>query len=70
MDGALDFLYSSLFIFKLGGIFGSYNGLSKEEGIDIFYFSSFDESWKVDSEGDVGSYWGIWDKDEQLKFQN
>ena len=41
---------------------------SKEEDIDIFYFSSFDESWKVDSEGDVGSYWGIWDKDEQLKF--
>jgi exo-beta-1,3-glucanase (GH17 family) len=43
---------------------------SKEEDIDIFYFSSFDESWKVDSEGDVGSYWGVWDKDEQLKFQN
>ena len=42
---------------------------SKEEDIDIFYFSSFDESWKVDSEGDVGSYWGVWDKDEQLKFQ-
>ena len=43
---------------------------SKEDDIDIFYFSSFDESWKVGSEGDVGSYWGIWDKDEQLKFQN
>ena len=41
---------------------------SKEEGIEIFYFSSFDESWKVGSEGDVGAYWGIWDKNEQLKF--
>lgn len=41
---------------------------SKEEGIDIFYFSSFDESWKVGSEGDVGAYWGLWDKNEQLKF--
>ena len=41
---------------------------SKEEDIEIFYFSSFDESWKVGSEGDVGAYWGIWDKDEQLKF--
>jgi len=30
--------------------------------------SSVDESWKVGSEGDVGSYWGIWDKDEKLKF--
>ncbi|WP_241695477.1 glycoside hydrolase family 17 protein [Winogradskyella litoriviva] len=41
---------------------------SKEEGIEMFYFSSFDESWKVDKEGDVGAFWGIWDKDEKLKF--
>ena len=33
-----------------------------------FYFSSFDESWKVGSEGDVGAFWGLWDKDEKLKF--
>lgn len=41
---------------------------SKEDNIDIFYFSSFDESWKVGSEGDVGAYWGLWDKTGQLKF--
>ncbi|MFT6883440.1 MAG: glucan 1,3-beta-glucosidase [Marinoscillum sp.] len=41
---------------------------SKDEDIEVFYFSSFDESWKVGAEGDVGAYWGIWDKDEQLKF--
>ena len=41
---------------------------SKEEDIDIFYFSSFDESWKVGKEGDVGAYWGIWDKVENLKY--
>ena len=41
---------------------------SDDEDIDMFYFSSFDESWKVDAEGDVGAYWGIWDKDEKLKF--
>ncbi len=41
---------------------------SREENIEIFYFSSFDESWKIGPEGDVGAYWGIWDKDEQLKF--
>ncbi len=41
---------------------------SKEEGIEIFYFSSFDESWKVGAEGDVGAYWGIWDKEEDLKY--
>lgn len=41
---------------------------SANEQIDIFYFSSFDESWKVGDEGDVGAYWGIWDKNEMLKF--
>lgn len=41
---------------------------SKEDNIEMFYFSSFDESWKVGSEGDVGAYWGIWDKDEVLKY--
>lgn len=41
---------------------------SKEEDIEMFYFSSFDEDWKEDSEGDVGPYWGLWDKNEKLKF--
>ena len=41
---------------------------SANDNIDIFYFSSFDESWKVGAEGDVGAYWGLWDKDEQFKF--
>lgn len=41
---------------------------SREENVEIFYFSSFDESWKIGDEGEVGAYWGIWDKDEQLKF--
>ena len=41
---------------------------SKEDDIEMFYFSSFDESWKVGDEGDVGAYWGLWDKDEKLKF--
>ncbi len=41
---------------------------SADNGIEVFYFSSFDESWKVGAEGEVGAYWGIWDKSEQLKF--
>ncbi|EAZ95804.1 putative glycosyl hydrolase [Flavobacteria bacterium BAL38] len=43
---------------------------SKESNIDIFYFSSFDESWKVGAEGEVGAYWGIWDKNEKLKYND
>lgn len=41
---------------------------SQQNDIEIFYFSSFDESWKVGAEGDVGAYWGLWDKNEKLKF--
>ncbi len=41
---------------------------TQSEDIPVFYFSSFDESWKVGSEGDVGAYWGIYDKDEKMKF--
>ncbi|MFK7935422.1 MAG: glycosyl hydrolase family 17 protein [Saprospiraceae bacterium] len=41
---------------------------SQEEDIELFYFTSFDESWKVGDEGDVGAYWGLWDKQGQLKF--
>jgi len=39
-----------------------------EDDIEIFYFSSFDESWKVGDEGDVGAYWGLWDKEGNLKY--
>ncbi len=41
---------------------------AEEENIEIFYFSSFDEIWKVGAEGDVGAYWGLWDKDKNLKY--
>lgn len=39
-----------------------------EDNVDIFYFSSFDEAWKVGDEGDVGAYWGLWDKNGELKY--
>lgn len=39
-----------------------------EDGIEIFYFAAFDEAWKVGAEGDVGAFWGLWDKDGALKF--
>ncbi len=39
-----------------------------ENDIPIFYFSSFDESWKTSDEGGVGAYWGLWDKTEKLKY--
>ena len=41
---------------------------AQAEQIPTFYFSSFDEAWKVDAEGDVGAYWGIWDSRGQLKY--
>lgn len=41
---------------------------AEQDGIEIFYFSSFDETWKVGAEGDVGAYWGLWDKDGKPKY--
>jgi GPH family glycoside/pentoside/hexuronide:cation symporter len=36
--------------------------------IEMFYFSSFDESWKLHHEGEVGTQWGLWDIHEKQKF--
>ena len=44
------------------------NWSQEKADLSIFYFSSFDESWKVHQEGDVGARWGIWDKSEKLKY--
>ena len=38
------------------------------DDVEVFYFASFDEAWKVDAEGDVGAYWGLWDKDGAPKY--
>jgi GPH family glycoside/pentoside/hexuronide:cation symporter len=39
----------------------------RSEGVKLFYFSSFDEPWKLGQEGVVGTQWGLWDKDERFK---
>ena len=47
---------------------------SKREGVEMFYFSSFDESWKTGGEdgeggeGDVGAHWGLWDNRGRFKY--
>jgi GPH family glycoside/pentoside/hexuronide:cation symporter len=44
------------------------NEWAKQESISLFNFSSFDEPWKVHHEGEVGQSWGIWNKNEILKY--
>ncbi len=41
---------------------------ARREGVELFYFSSFDEPWKLGQEGEVGAQWGLWDKDERRKY--
>ncbi len=41
---------------------------TKDKNVELFYFSSFDETWKVQQEGVVGTRWGLWDKNEKQKF--
>ena len=48
--------------------FMNVNNWARKERIKIFYFSSFDEAWKIHHEGDVGQTWGIWNENEKLKF--
>ncbi len=41
---------------------------AQQDGVEVFYFAAFDEAWKVGAEGDVGAYWGLWDKDGRPKY--
>lgn len=40
-----------------------------EENIEVFYFSSFDEKWKIKDEGGVGAHWGLWDAHGTYKYK-
>jgi GPH family glycoside/pentoside/hexuronide:cation symporter len=41
---------------------------AKKENVELFYFASFDESWKIHSEGWAGTSWGLWDANENFKY--
>ncbi len=41
---------------------------AQREGLDLFYFAAFDETWKAGIEGDVGASWGLWDKAGRPKY--
>ena len=41
---------------------------ARREGVRLYHFSSFDEPWKLQQEGEVGTSWGLWDKDERPKY--
>lgn len=41
---------------------------ARREGVKLFWFSSFDEPWKLQQEGEVGTSWGLWDRDERPKY--
>jgi glucan 1,3-beta-glucosidase len=41
---------------------------TRNNDIEVFYFSSFDEYWKIGAEGEVGAYWGLWDRYEKMKY--
>ena len=40
-----------------------------EDGIDLFYFSAFDEEWKAGPEGGCGPHWGFWDTQGKWKYE-
>ncbi len=42
---------------------------ANNNNLELFHFSSFDESWKVVQEGNLGTSWGLWDKNEKFKYK-
>lgn len=42
---------------------------ASEDAVDIFYFTSFDEQWKAQQEGDCGAHWGLWTSEGNFKFK-
>lgn len=40
---------------------------ARASNISYFYFEAFDETWKAKYEGSQGAYWGVWDKNGNLK---
>jgi exo-beta-1,3-glucanase (GH17 family) len=41
---------------------------AEESGVELFWFSAFDEAWKVGAEGGAGAYWGLWTADGRFKL--
>jgi len=41
---------------------------AQNENVEVFYFSSFDESWKIHAEGWAGTSWGLWNSNEKFKY--
>ena len=41
---------------------------AERDGVEVFYFAAFDEAWKAGVEGDVGAYWGLWDRHGLAKY--
>ena len=37
-------------------------------GYNYFIIEAFDQPWKMDDEGSVGAYWGVWNLERQPKF--
>jgi exo-beta-1,3-glucanase (GH17 family)/cellulose synthase/poly-beta-1,6-N-acetylglucosamine synthase-like glycosyltransferase len=42
---------------------------AREQGYSYYVMEAFDQPWKERSEGQVGSYWGVYDADREQKFE-
>lgn len=47
--------------------FNSFEAWARAGNHPTAYFEAFDETWKERYEGDVGSHWGVWDKNGYMK---
>ena len=47
--------------------FHNFMAWARTYGVNAFYFETYDEGWKVTTEGELGGCWGIWDSQAVLK---
>ncbi len=41
---------------------------AKANKVELFHFASYDETWKIKEEGELGAGWGLWNAEGILKY--
>ncbi len=51
-----------------GKFLRNFIAIADKKNYDYFIMEAFDQPWKMQQEGSVGAYWGVFNADRQLKF--
>lgn len=60
--------YADASIVNQGLFLRRFLNLAQQQGLDYFVMEAFDQPWKLETEGSVGPYWGMYNTDREAKF--